>query len=87
MKRKSKFYKWNEKTKAYTGSEIAKITGTNIYTVWNRFASKYARFRWGVKLYQMPDKTFRKMVDAKDLGLWAKKYHDYYRRRPANKPE
>jgi len=46
----------------------------------NRFRSKYAKERWGVKEIQMPDGTIKKYVSEDKLYLWEN--NPDYRGRP-----
>ena len=52
--------------------QISKLFNKNLWTVYARFDSKYAQYRWGVRLYQMPDKSFKRFVRKQDLRLWEK---------------
>lgn len=58
--------------KVLDAPRIAQISDIPVQTVYTRFRSPYARGRWGVCLYKLPDGTYKKFVHKKNLKLWKK---------------
>lgn len=59
------------KKKMYGTGDIIKMFDIKPITVYKRFASKYAKERWGVEEITLPDGRVKRFVPKDKVYLWA----------------